>query len=125
MPDWADVRRILAALPETEEDSDRLRFTVHGKPICWPWLERVEAGKPRVPRLDVMAVRVANELDKEGLLAAGHAAIFSEPHYDGWPAVLVRLAVVPADLLDQLLTDAWRWQAPRSVVRAADGSARG
>ena len=43
---------------------------------------------------------------------------FTEPHYNGYPAVLVRLAEVNAADLRQLLTDAWRCAAPRDVVKA-------
>jgi recombination protein RecA len=37
---------------------------------------------------------------------------FTEPHYEGFPAVLVRLAAVTAADLKILLADAWRCQAP-------------
>lgn len=40
--------------------------------------------------------------------------------YDGFPAVLVRLAAIEADELEELITDAWRGQAPRAVVDAFD-----
>jgi hypothetical protein len=37
----------------------------------------------------------------------------SLPHYDGFPAVLVRLSAVNADELRELITAAWRCQAPQ------------
>jgi hypothetical protein len=41
---------------------------------------------------------------------------FTEPHYNGFPAVLVRLPKVPRALLRRLIVDAWLCQAPRKLV---------
>jgi hypothetical protein len=65
-------------------------------------------------------VRVANREEKELLLAADERTFFTEPHYHGFPAVLVRLAAIDVDELEDILTDAWRSQAPRKLVRAFD-----
>ena len=46
------------------------------------------------------------------LLAAEPAKFFTEPHYNGFPAVLVRLEAVTVADLKRLLADAWRCQAP-------------
>ena len=121
MADRAEARRILLALPEVVEDEGRFRFTVRGRPLCWPWLQRLEAGKRRVAREDVLGVRVAGEAAKQDLLALG-APFFSEPHYDGYPAILVRLPEIDSDLLREVLTGAWRIQAPRALVKAFDAS---
>ena len=69
-----------------------------------------------MPRADVLAVRVVDLVDKEALLASDPERFFTEPHYDGFPAVLVRLPLVGLDVLEELLVDAWRCQAPRSLV---------
>ncbi len=115
------MRRIALALPEVVESDDRFGFSVrHGatfKGFAWVWLERVEPKRPRVPRPDVLAVRVANLVEKEGLISADPARFFTEPHYNGFPAVLVRLAEVDEDEMRELLTDAWRCQAPQSLVK--------
>lgn len=124
MADQADVRRIARGLPDTTEADDRLAFSVRAgakeKGFAWRWNERVEPKKPRVPRDDVLAVRVANEAEKQALLASNPDAFFTEPHYNGFPAVLVRLAAVDVDELEELLVDAWRTQAPRAVVKEFD-----
>jgi hypothetical protein len=65
-----DVRKIALALPETSEDPDRFCFFVEGKQFVWVWLERVEPKKARVPNPDVIVVRVADDLDKQVLLAS-------------------------------------------------------
>src|ERR1035437_2091872 len=116
--DQSDVRRVALSLPGTSEAQDRFAFSVHNKGkqkgFAWVWAERVEPKKPRVPRPDVVAVRVADRHEKEALLAADDAKFFTEPHYNGFPAVLVRLPAIDADELAELIIDAWRCQAPRA-----------
>jgi hypothetical protein len=90
------------------------------KGFTWTWNERVEPKKPRVPRPDVLVIRVADLQDKEALLASDADVFFTESHYNGYPAVLVRLRAVSKARLKELLTDAWRCQAPRSLVREFD-----
>ena len=75
-------------------------------------MERVVPKKPRVPNRGVLAVRVANLAEKDRLLAAEPAKFFTEPHYEGFPAVLVRLEAVTVADLKRLLANAWRCQAP-------------
>jgi hypothetical protein len=119
-----DVRRLALALPEAVEEDGRFAFAVPNrgklKGFAWVWQERVEPKKPRVPNPEVLAVRVAGAGEKEELLAAEPDVFFTEPHYNGFPAVLVRLAAIEVDELAELLTDAWRCQAPRALVRAFD-----
>ena len=45
------------------------------------------------------------------LIAADPEKFFTEPHYNGYPAVLVRLDAIDDDELTELLTDAWRLSA--------------
>ena len=122
--DQTDVRRIAMALPDASEEDDRFAFAVDNKgkrkAFAWVWLERVESAAPRVPRDDVVAVRVANQATKEALLASDPDKFFTEPHYKGFPAVLVRLPAIDATELEELLIDAWRCQAPRPLVKAFD-----
>ena len=80
--------------------------------------------EPRVPQPKVVAIRVANAAEKEMLLASDGERFFTEPHYNGFPAVLVRLAPIDVDELEELIIDAWRCQAPRALVKAFDASGR-
>ena len=120
MADQADVRRIALALPETIEANDRFAFSVHNrgkqKGFVWAWNERVEPKKAKVARADVVAVRVIDRFDKEALLAAADNKFFTEPHYNGFPAILVRLPLIEVEELAELIFDAWRCQAPRALV---------
>lgn len=105
-----DVRCIALSLEGVVDDSrsDRLAFAVAGKPgFAWSWLERVKPKAPRVPRLDVLAVRCPIGR-KEILLEAAPDIYFEDAHYAGYPAILVRLGVIPDDELVALLKAAWR-----------------
>ena len=119
MANQADVRRIALSLPGTSEGVDRFAFSVSNKGkqkgFAWVWLERVDPKKARVPNPKVLAVRVRDQAEKAVLLAADPEIFFTEPHYNGFPAVLVRLAKVTRAQLHTLLEEAWRCQAPRSV----------
>lgn len=114
-----DVRRIALSLPEAQEEAG-FAFAVSGKAFAWPWLQRLDPKKARVPNLEVMGIRVANELEKQALLSLDPAVFFTEPHYDGYPAVLVRLPVIELGLLEKVLTDAWRCRAPRKLAATLD-----
>ena len=83
-------------------------------------MERREPKKPRVPRPEILAVRVKDQAEKAALLAGDPERFFTEPHYNGFPAVLVRLPRVTRAQLQKLLEDAWRCQAPRAL--SADGT---
>ena len=117
MADQGDVRRIALALPGAREAEDRFAFSVANKGkekgFAWAWNERVDPKKPRVPRPDVLAVRVRDQAEKAALLAGDPERFFTEPHYNGFPAVLVRLPKVGLAQLRKLLFDAWQCQAPR------------
>ena len=117
-----DVRAIARALPETVESDGRFGFAVmnrgKAKSFVWSWNERVEAKKPRVENLGVVAIRVAGEEAKQFLIGAAPGICFTEPHYDGFPAILVRLEPCPRAQLEDLLVDGWRIQAPKALVRA-------
>ena len=124
MATQADVRRIALSLPEVVEVEGRFVFAVphrgKHKEFAWVWKERVDPKEARVPNVKVLAVRVANEIEKQEMLASDDTKFFTEPHYNGFPAILVRLPKVGARELRELLTDAWRVQAPKSLVKDFD-----
>jgi len=116
----ADVRRIALSLPGTEEVEGRFAFAVRNKgklkEYTWVWLERPAPKKPRMPNKKVIAVRVANMSERDMMLSVEPAKFFTEPHYNGFPAVLVRLDAITTAELRPLLTEAWRCQAPRELT---------
>ncbi len=127
MATQADVRRIALALPGTHESKDRFAFSVRDRDkdrgFAWVWLERVHPKQARVPQPRVLAIRVASLDDKEFLLGLDTEKFFTEPHYNGYPAVLVRLARVTVRELRPLLTEAWRCQAPKALRATLDAAA--
>ena len=122
-----DVRRIALKLPKVAEADVGFAFSVPDKKgklkgFVWVWMERVVLKKPRVPNPGVIAVRVANLGQKSALLSAEPKKFFTEPHYDGFPAVLVRLDAVSVADLKVLIAEAWRCQAPAELAQHAKRS---
>lgn len=121
MATQADVRRIALSLPGTQESSGRFAFSVLNKDklkaYAWVWLERIHPKKARVPNPRVLAVRVPNLAQKDLVLASDSEKFFTEPHYNGYPAVLVRLEKVRVPELRALLQEAWACQVPRTTKK--------
>ena len=126
MADLNDLQRIACSLPGVEQEEGRIAYAVLNKGkrkgFAWVWMERIDPKKARVPNLEVIAIRVRNELEKEALIAEAPTKFFTEAHYNGFPAILVRLAAVEVDELETLLVIGWRCQAPLALVQ---GFARG
>ena len=124
MATQADVRRIALSLPDTSENQDRFAFSVRNKNkdkgFAWVWLERIHPKKGRVPNPKVLAVRVADEGEKYMLVASDEEKFFTEAHYNGYPAVLIRLPAIRVPELRELITDAWRCMAPPALVAEFD-----
>jgi hypothetical protein len=123
MVDDRTLRRLALALPEVEEGSaDRpLAFSVRGKGLAWSYLARAAPKGRRELVPGVIAIRC--ELPtKEMLLEAAPATFFDDDHYRGYPAVLVRLAMVEEGELAGLLKRAWRLRAPPSLVKRIEAA---
>jgi hypothetical protein len=117
----AQVRRIALSLPDSEELTGRFAFSRRTKDkrkeFVWVWMERVTPKKPRVANPAVLAVRVANLAQRDLLISTEPAKFFTEPHYEGFPAVLVRLAAVRVADLRTLIAEAWRCAAPAELAK--------
>ena len=128
--DLEAVRRIAIALPGVVEKPGHFSFGVEVKGklkgLLWMWRQRVHPKKPRVPCPDVIAVRVRDQAEKVALLEGAPEIFFTEPHYDGYPAVLVRLAVIRRGQLRSLIQAAWRAQtgALKAAAPRKGGSSR-
>jgi len=117
-----DIRRIASELPGAKEGSgDRFGFHVvdkgKEKGFLWTWLERVHPKKARVNNNEVLAIVTPNLMAKDLLIESEPEKYFTEPHYNGFPAVLVRLAAVDENDLRDLIIEAWRTKAPKELVR--------
>jgi hypothetical protein len=117
MSTYEDACRIARELPGT---TDEHIFGVYSRGkwrgFAWAWKERIHPKKPREPNYQVLAVRTADLDEKEMLLAADTEKFFTEPHYNNYPAVLVRLQSIDVDELTELLTDSWRNLATRELL---------
>jgi hypothetical protein len=129
MATWDDVRRLVAALPGTDEHAShggRPSWRVGGKGFVW---ERPLGVRDRAalgataPDEDepLLGVQVADEGVKAALIADDPDVCFTVPHFDGYPAVLVRLARVDEATLAELVEEAWRARAPRRLLSEHDG----
>lgn len=106
MADVHDVRRIALSLPDIIGDDEQTAFSLGKTGIAWPYPERVHPKRRRVLRFDIFVIRVADEDDKQALLLGEPAVFFTTAHYDGYPAVMVRLAEIDEPRLTELLADA-------------------
>lgn len=102
----------------------RARFSVKAKGkekgFAWAWAERVEPKKAKVRNPEVFAFCVANLTIKEMILGAGGGQFVHDPHYNGYPAVTVRLTEIDFTELEDLVVEAWKCKAPRQLVSQFD-----
>ncbi|MBC7807153.1 MAG: hypothetical protein H7145_13505 [Akkermansiaceae bacterium] len=121
MIDADDISRIVETLPEANRSGSS--FEVNRRGFAWFYQEKVEGRRGRIEHPDVLAVRVADLTEKEILIAMDPEKFFTDAHYKGYPAVLVRLATIDTDDLTDLLSNAWRTRAPRRLVAEFDARA--
>jgi hypothetical protein len=121
----SDLDALALAMPETtkEVDEGRPAYRVRGKLFCIHRSRRADAVDPETgERLDdVLMFRVADLGVKEILLADRSGVFFTTPHFDGYPAVLIRipdLARLDREELQDTIVEAWCSRAPKRVARA-------
>ncbi|MBS1718241.1 MAG: hypothetical protein JSS72_10975 [Armatimonadetes bacterium] len=116
------IRAICAKLPGSVEGEERFGFGVPRKGkikgYCWSWRERVDPKKPKVINDSVLAVMVPNLSTKDMLLASDTVNLFTEPHYNNYPAVLIRLDVISEAEVEELLIEAWKCVAGKDLLTA-------
>jgi hypothetical protein len=123
MAGWDDVERIALGLPETSERISRglRQWQVKGKLFVWERpLRRAdyEALGDAAPDGPILGVRVEHLGAKEALLASEPDVFFTTPHFDGYPAVLVRLERIGVDDLEELIVEAWLDRAPKRLAQS-------
>ena len=122
MAGWDDVRRIALALPETSERVSRgnRQWLVKDKLVVWERpLRRAEyeALGDAAPDGPILGARVEHLVAKEALLADDPGVYFTTPHFDGYPAVLVRLDRIALEDLEELIVESWLARAPKRLVK--------
>jgi hypothetical protein len=120
---WDDVRRIALALPETSERSwgGIPGWRVKDKGFVWERpLRRAdfEALGDSAPDGPILGARVADVGVKDALLASDPNIYFTTPHFDGFPAILVRLDRIDLAELNELIVEAWLCRAPKRLAKS-------
>jgi hypothetical protein len=120
---WEDIRRIALALPETSEGESRgmLRWAVKDKFFVWERPLRrsdLEALGDDAPDGAILGARVEHLGAKEALLADASGVFFTTPHFDGYPAILVRLDDIAVEDLTEVIVEAWLARAPKRLADA-------
>jgi hypothetical protein len=123
MATWDDVRRLALDLPETVEGTayGQLAWKVKDKLFVWERPLRrsdLEALGDAAPDGPILGARVEHLVAKEALLADDPGVYFTTPHFEGYPAVLVRLDAIDAEELRELVVEAWLARAPKRLVTA-------
>jgi hypothetical protein len=126
MTTMADLDELALALPQvtkTVSDDGRPFYSVKGKVFCLHRSRRPDAVDPETGERfdDVLMFRVEDIGVKELMLADDRGVFFTTKHFDGYPAVLVRipdLARIDREELRDLVVEAWLTRAPKRVAKA-------
>jgi hypothetical protein len=117
MAGWGDVQRLALAMPEAEERISRERRQWRVREKLFVWERPLRAGEvaelgDSAPDGPVLGARVEHLLAKEALIADEPRVFFTTSHFDGHPAVLVRLPAIGLALLEEVVVEAWLARAP-------------
>ena len=123
MASWDDVRRMALALPETSErlSRDLRQWRVHDKLFVWERPLRradLEALGSSAPDAPILGASVEHLGAKEVLIGDDPTVFFTTPHFDGYPAILVRLDRIPLEDLHEVIVEAWLARAPKRLAKA-------
>lgn len=124
MATWDDVRRIALALPGVNEEPSyggTMSWKVNNKGLVWERPLRkadLEYLGDRAPKGPVLGVRTPDPEMKELLIKSDPRVFFTTPHFDGYPAVLVRLEKISVKKLQDVIIEAWLSRAPKRAVDA-------
>jgi hypothetical protein len=125
MATMRDLDKLALAMPEatkTLSEDGRPSYLVHGKMFCFHRSQRRDAVDPETgERLDdVLVFRVDGPDAKELVLADPRGIFFTTPHFNGYPAVLIRipdLAQLERSELRDAVIDAWLTRAQKRVAK--------
>ncbi|HEX5857524.1 MAG TPA: hypothetical protein VFY91_05385 [Microbacterium sp.] len=121
-----EVREVAMALPGTLESpdtqNDGSQWRVPAGRFVWerPLRPRdiddlTAAGRP-VPEGEIIAVRTDGLEVRRALVESFPEVFFVVPHFEGYPAVLVRLDAIDVEQLREVVADAWLVKAPKRVA---------
>ncbi|WP_022888879.1 MmcQ/YjbR family DNA-binding protein [Agromyces italicus] len=122
MADLDDIRRIAAGLPGSEERAmtGGAAWFVRNKLFVWechPWPSIPDDMREVIAAELVVGVKVADPVDALALREMQPEVFLRATTRWGEPKVAFRMAGIADDHLDELVTEAWRVQAPRYLRR--------
>lgn len=123
MASWDEVARIALALPLASEriSRERRQWRVKDKLFVWERplrAKEIEALGAAAPDGPILGARVEHLGAKEALLADNPDLYFTTPHFEGYPAILVRLERIGTEDLEEVITEAWLARAPPKAAAA-------
>jgi hypothetical protein len=121
-----DLDELALAMPEATREvshDGRPTYSVNGKMFCFHRTRRKDAVDPDTGEQldDVLVFRVDGLDEKELLLGDSRRIYFTTPHWNGYPAVLMRipdLRSLERDELRELVIEAWITRAPKRLAKA-------
>jgi len=121
MASWGDVRKIALTFPGTNEGTafGSAAWTVNKKLFVWERPLRksdLAALGEKAPKGAILGVRTPDLEMKDVLLASDPKVFFTTPHFDGYPAVLVRLEKIAVKRLRDVIEEAWLSRAGKRAV---------
>ncbi|RXZ67880.1 MmcQ/YjbR family DNA-binding protein [Agromyces albus] len=120
-----DLRRTTVALPGSEERATTggAAWFVRGKLFAWechPWPSIPADIRETIAAELVVGVKVADRLDALALVQMAPNVFLRTTTTWGEPKVAFRMAGIDHEHLAELVTDAWRVQAPKYLRREFD-----
>ena len=125
MPELDDLRRTAGELPGSEERATTggAAWFVRGKLYAWechPWPSIPAEINAILASELVVGVKVGDRLDALALREMAPDVFLSTTTSWGEPKVAFRMAAIDLDHLAELVTEAWRVQAPKYLHRELD-----
>ncbi len=124
MAAWRDVRKYATALPGVSEETTssgnaawivNKKFFVWQRPLRRSDLAALGADAPIGP---ILGMRTADLEMKDAILGSDPDVYFTIPHFDGYPAVLIRLDKISTKELKEIIEEAWLSRAGKRAVAA-------
>jgi len=122
MATWRDVSRFALKLPEATESDMRGNRAWKVKEKLFVWERPLRQSDLRAlgdsaPTGAILGARVEHLGAKEALIQSEPDVFFTTPHFEGYPAVLIRLPAISKEILEEVVIEAWLARAPKRLTK--------